>query len=239
MKTQAILINMTVLFSLMMAACGTGATSTPEAMMSPASNTAEAMMHATETPDAMMTHTTETPDAMMMHTTVTPDAMLHGTVTPGASTMEMANWLGTSLVDARTGQAFKVSDFTGKVVLVETMAVWCSNCYAQQQQIQSLHGMLAGNADFVSVSFDIDPNETPDILKKYVDDNSGFNWVYAIAPADLARTIGQTYGDQYLNPPSTPILVIDRHGIAHTLPFGLKTAEDLMKTIQPYLDDHM
>jgi cytochrome oxidase Cu insertion factor (SCO1/SenC/PrrC family) len=176
---------------------------------------------------------------MMMHGTVTPDAMMHGTVTPGASTMEMANWLGTSLVDARTGRGFKLSDFSGRVVLVETMAVWCTNCHSQQQQIQNLHGMLSGNADFVSVSFDIDPNETPDILKKYVDNNSGFNWMYAIAPAGLARTIGQTYGDQYLNPPSTPILIIDRHGIAHTLPFGLKSAEDLMKTIQPYLDDHM
>jgi thiol-disulfide isomerase/thioredoxin len=239
MKTRTILINMTILFSLTMAACGTAATSTPDAMMSHTTNTAEAMMHATGTPDVMMAHATETPDAMMMHATVTPDAMMHGTVTPGASTMEMAAWLGTSLVDARTGRAFKVSDFAGKVVLVETMAVWCSNCYAQQQQIQSLHGMLSGNADFVSISFDIDPNETPDILKKYVDSNSGFNWMYAIAPAGLARTIGQTYGDQYLNPPSTPVLIIDRHGIAHTVPFGIKTAEDLMKTIQPYLDAHM
>jgi thiol-disulfide isomerase/thioredoxin len=153
--------------------------------------------------------------------------------------MEMADWLGTSLVDARSGQAFKVSDFTGKVVLVETMAVWCTNCFAQQQQIQSLHGMLSGNADFVSLSFDIDPNETLEILKKYTDANSGFSWMYAIAPADLDRTIGQTYGDQFLNPTSTPILIIDRHGIAHPLPFGLKKAEDLMKAVQPYLDDHM
>ena len=160
---------------------------------------------------------------------------------PGASSgsMEMADWLGASLVDARTGKSFRFSDYSGKVVLVETMAVWCTNCFAQQQQIQSLHGLLGSNTDLVSVSLDIDPNETQDILTKYVNTNSGFNWMYAIAPATLAREFGQTYGDQYLNPPSTPILIIDRHGIAHTLPFGLKSAQDLMQTIQPYLDAHM
>jgi len=232
MKTIYLLPVITILTSLMVSACGTGAASTPDAMMS----------HATVTPDAMMMHATDTPDAMMSHATGTPDVMMpNETAAPGASgsSMEMADWLGTALVDARTGQNFKISDFAGKVVLVETMAVWCTNCYAQQQQIQSLHGLLGSNADFVSVSFDIGPNETPDILKKYVDNNSGFNWMYAIAPADLTREIGRTYGDQFLNPTATPILVIDRHGIAHPLPFGLKNAGDLMKTIQPYLDDHM
>jgi hypothetical protein len=197
------------------------------------------MMHVTETPDAMMGPATETADAMMMHATETPDAMMHDTATPDASTMEMADWLVTSLVDARTWKGFKFTVFTGKVVLVETMAVWCTNCFAQQKQIQSLHGLLGSNADFASVSLDIDPNETPNILKKYTDANTGFNWIYTIAPADLARTIGRTYGDQFLNPPSTPVLIIDRHGIAHPLPFGLKSAEDLMQAIQPYLDDHM
>ena len=132
MKTRAILINITVLFSLMMTACGTGTASAPDAMMSPATETADAMMmHDTQTPDSMMSHASETPDAMM-HDTATPDAMMSQatatpdammpmeTAAPGASagSNEMADWLGTSLVDARTGQAFKVSDFAGKVVLV-------------------------------------------------------------------------------------------------------------------------
>ncbi len=220
MKSRTILLNLTILFSLMLAACGTGA-ATPEVMMA----------HATDTPEAMMTHATETPDAMMLQDTAMPGAQ--------GGTMEMADWLGTTLADARAGQNFKISDFSGKVVLVETMAVWCTNCHAQQEQIQGLNGLLGSNADLVSVSLDIDPNENPDILMKYVTANSSFNWRYAIAPAELAREFGKTYGDQFLNPPSTPILIIDRHGIAHPLPFGLKNAADLMKTIQPYLDDHM
>jgi cytochrome oxidase Cu insertion factor (SCO1/SenC/PrrC family) len=232
MKARTILLNITILFSLLSAACGTGAASTPDAMMA----------HATDTPDTMMANSTETPETMMTGATETPEAMMpQDTAAPGASggSMVMADWLGTALADARTGKGFKISDFSGKVVLVETMAVWCTNCHAQQQQIEGLQGLLDGNPDLVSVSLDIDPNETPDILMKYVAANSSFNWRYAIAPANLTREIGQTYGDQFLNPTSTPILIIDRHGIAHPLPFGIKNAADLMKTIQPYLDDHM
>ncbi len=237
MKIHTILSGITILFSLTIAACRTGAAPTPDTMMSHETPTVDAMMsHETPTSDAMMEHETPTADAVMEHETPTPDAMVaHETPASGAS-MEMADWLGTPLVDARTSQNFKISDFSGKVVLVETMAVWCPTCFAQQKQIQSLHEMLNGNADFVSVSLDIDPNETSDILAKYMNANSGFNWMYAIVPTDLARKIGTTYGDQFLNPPSAPILIIDRHGIAHPLPFGVKSADMLMKAVQPYLD---
>ncbi len=210
MKSRCILLGLVLLASMVLAACGNSDAPTP---------------------DAMKSNATGMPDTMMPLETAAPGA--------SGSSAQMADWLGTSLVDARTGQGFKLSDFARKVILVETMAVWCTNCYAQQQQIQNLQGLMGNNADLVSVSLDIDPNETPDILTKYVNTNSGFNWKYAIAPAALAREFGQVYGDQFLNPPSTPILIIDRHGIAHTLPFGIKTAQDLMQTIQPYLDAHL
>ena len=53
------------------------------------------------------------------------------------------------------------------------------------------------------------------------------------------REIASLYGDQFLNPPSTPMLVIDRRGVAHSLPFGIKSAEDLLNFIQPFLDESM
>jgi hypothetical protein len=101
-----------------------------------------------------------------------------------------------------------------------------------------LHGLLGERDDFVSIGLDIDPNEDAASLKTYVESN-GFDWLYAVPSADTSREIASLYGDQFLNPPSTPILVIDRHGEAHPLPFGIKSAEDLMQTIQPYLDEGM
>jgi hypothetical protein len=150
----------------------------------------------------------------------------------------MPEWFKASLTDVNTGETFTVADFKGKVVLVETLAMWCSNCLKQQGQVKSLHDLVGARDDFVSLGLDIDPNENADALKAYTD-NNGFDWVYAVAPAEVSREIGQLYGAQYLNPPSTPMLIIDRGGEVHLLPFGIKSADDLLEALQPFLEAGM
>jgi cytochrome oxidase Cu insertion factor (SCO1/SenC/PrrC family) len=167
----------------------------------------------------------------------TEEAMMDGPTEEAM--MEAPAWFTASLKDVRSGESFTVNDFKGKVVLVETMAVWCSTCYQQQTHIKTLYESLGMRDDLVILSLDIDPNEDESILAGYTQKNSEFGWRYAVASPDIAREIGNTYGDQFLNPPSAPVLVIDRHGVAHPLSFGLKDAEDLMKSIQPYLDEKM
>ena len=175
-----------------------------------------------------------TQDAMMDDAMATPEAMMD----KPSDMMEAPGWFSASLTDARTSQAFSINDFKGKVVLVETMAIWCSNCLKQQGQVKALHEQLGNRDDFVSIGLDIDPNENTEALKGYVEDK-GFDWLYAVPSADVSREIAALYGDQFLNPPSTPIVVIDRHGNAHPLPFGIKSADDLMQAIQPFLDESM
>jgi len=212
MKNRIALSSMILLLVFVLAACGGAA---PDAMDKP---TEEAMM----TEEPMMTE-----DAMMTEEPmVTQEAM-----------MESPAWFGASLKDVRSGESFTINDFKGKVVLVETMAVWCPTCRQQQEQIKALYESLGMSEDLVIVSLDIDPNEDEAVLTEYTQQNAGFGWHYAVADPDTAREIGSTYGDQFLNPPSAPVLVIDRHGVAHPLPFGLKSAEDLMEIIQPYLDE--
>jgi cytochrome oxidase Cu insertion factor (SCO1/SenC/PrrC family) len=152
--------------------------------------------------------------------------------------MMVPDWFKASLVNIQTGEPFTVSDFKGKVVLVETLAMWCSNCLKQQGQVQALHDLIGERDDFVSLGIDIDPNEKADVLKSYVEKN-GFDWLYTVAPPEVAREIGQLYGDQFLNPPSTPMLIIDRDGEAHPLDFGIKSAESLLEALQPFLDGEM
>jgi thiol-disulfide isomerase/thioredoxin len=151
---------------------------------------------------------------------------------------DMPGWLGAPLTDVRTGQDFRISDLKGKVVLVETMAIWCSNCLRQQKEVKALHQALGMNEDLVTVVLDIDPNEDADNLKAYAD-NNGFDWTYAVAPREVAREMGQLYGDQFLNPPSTPMLIVDRHGEVHPLPFGIKEAGTLEESLQPFLSAGM
>lgn len=200
----------------------------------------------TAKPDTMMEEPTDDmvgkPTDDMMGTP-TDDMMekptddMMGTSTDEAM-MEAPAWFAVALTDVRTGDTFTIKDYKGKVVLVETMAIWCPNCKKQQGEVKALHELLGERDDFVSIGLDIDANETAEDLKAYVDTN-GFDWMYAIASADVSRELGELYGQEFLNPPSTPILIIDREGNAHTLPFGIKSAEDLSKALEPFLGDSM
>ncbi len=227
MKPRNTLLSLVIFLAVLLTACGGAAT--PDAMME---KPEDAMME--EKPEEAMAEPTH--DAMMDDTMSTPEAMMEDK--GEGEMMESPAWFSATLTDARTGQTFSINDFKGKVVLVETMAIWCSNCLKQQGQVKALHEQLGARDDFVSIGLDIDPNENAEALKGYVE-NKGFDWLYAVPSADVSREIAALYGDQFLNPPSTPIVVIDRHGDAHPLPFGIKSADDLMQAIQPFLDENM
>ena len=102
-----------------------------------------------------------------------------------------------------------MNDFAGKVVLVETMAMWCPNCVGQANEVRNQHNLL-GNPD-------------------------GLEWHFAVAQLEVARALGNLYSAQYLNPPLSPMLIIDRDGNVHQLEYGLKKAEALQEVIEPYL----
>ena len=215
-------------------------TATPDAMMPKSTPTADAMMEKeTPTADAMMAHETPAADTMMPKSTPTADAMLmHATPTTeammGQDAMSAPIWFSAKLMDVNTGKSFQVADFQGKVVLVETMAVWCTTCLQQQGQVQALRGLLGQRDDFVTVALDIDPNENDSTLKTHANSH-GFDWMYAVASADVAREIGKLYGDQFLNPPSAPMFIIDRQGKVHPLQFGVKSAQDLKTAVESFL----
>jgi cytochrome oxidase Cu insertion factor (SCO1/SenC/PrrC family) len=214
-------------------------TATPEAMMSTPTGgmmQSPSGMMGTATPETTM----GTPVGKMMQS---PSGMM-GTMTPGAmksvqsSEMGPAPWFGAALTNVSDGQAFTINEFKGQVVLVETMAQWCPTCLSQEKQVKELRMQLGMRNDYVIVGLDIDPNEDAATLKSYAAKN-GFDWLFAISPPDTSREIGNLYGAQFLNPPSTPMLIIDRKGDAHSLPFGVKSASDLLQALEPYLSQGM
>jgi hypothetical protein len=152
--------------------------------------------------------------------------------------MVTPDWFKVDLVDVNSGETFRIEDLQGKVVLVETMAVWCSNCLRQQREVQDLHAAMGERDDFVSIALDIDPNEDAAKLRGFAE-QQGFDWKYVVAPVAVASEIGELYGQQFLNPPSTPILLIDRHGEVEVLPFGIKGAAELQASVEALLDAEM
>jgi thiol-disulfide isomerase/thioredoxin len=225
------IFSLAFVLSLLLTACG-GAAPTPEAVTNEAPAMTETMMEgAPAATEAMMT---EQPGEMMAETMTPGETMGEGQ----NGMMESPAWFGVQLTDVNSGQTFSINDFQGKVVLVETMAVWCPTCLRQQKQVQAYHGLLGENPDLVTLALDIDPNENANKLQAYAK-QQGFTWLYAVAPREVANEIGNLYGAQFLNPPSTPMLIVDRHGQAHPLPFGVKSAEDLQKAVEPYLNEGM
>lgn len=229
MKFWKSLIPLTLLSVFILSACSNG-TPTKEPAMEQ-KPTEEAMMDK-PTEEAMMDKPTE--EAMMDKPT--EEAMMDEPTEEVM--MEMPGWFSIPLTDVRSGNSFTIADFKGKVILVENMAVWCSNCLKQQNQVLELHKLLGENKDLVSLGLGIDPNEDAQKLKDYID-GKGFDWMYSVAPAELNREISNLYGAQFLNPPSAPMLIIDRHGNVHPLPFGIKSAADLQKALEPFLNEGM
>lgn len=144
------------------------------------------------------------------------------------------DWFNIQMTDVQTGTSFTINDFSGKVVLIETMAEWCPNCRAQEDQVKKLHALLGNTPDLVSVSLDVDLHEDAASLTKYAK-SFGYDWRFAIAPLEVMRALGNLYSAEYLNPPLAPMLLIDRRGKVYGLPYNFKSAEALRATIAPHL----
>lgn len=83
------------------------------------------------------------------------------------------------------------------------------------------------------VSLDTDPNENAELLRRYVE-QTGFSWRFALAPRELIRELGDTFGTQFLTQPSEPMFLVDPRGVPHLLPFGRKSADALRSAVQQY-----
>ncbi len=137
--------------------------------------------------------------------------------------------LNTELTDVRTGQTFKISDFKGKPILLESFAVWCPVCTKQQQHIQKLHQLLGDSV--VSISLDTDPNEDAAKVKEAVEER-GFDWHFAVSPRELTQALIDQFGVSVVNAPAAPVVLICKDGSARLLKRGIKSAQDLKGEIE-------
>jgi len=98
-------------------------------------------------------------------------------------------WKTAPLTDAFSGQSFTLSQYSGKAIVLQFMAVYCQYCLAEGRQLVSVQSSLSGNSkaagQTVIVTVDVDPNENVQQLKSYAQQN-GFGaansspaWIYA------------------------------------------------------------
>src|SRR5712692_8922633 len=87
-----------------------------------------------------------------------------------------STWKAAPLTDANRGKNFTLGDFSGKVVVLQFMAVYCQYCLAEARQLVTAQQNFAGNGQasnqVVVVSVDVDPNENLAQLQAYVRQNN-------------------------------------------------------------------
>jgi len=133
-------------------------------------------------------------------------------------------WMDAELKDVRTGKTFKISDFKGKPVLMESFAVWCPICTQQQKNTKKLEA--EADNEIISISIDTDPNENKERVLDHITRND-FTWLYTIAPIEVTRSLIDQFSPKVVNAPLVPIVLICPDQSTKLLPFGVKSAERL------------
>lgn len=138
-------------------------------------------------------------------------------------------WRDIPLADVRTGDTFTLADFSGKVLIVDLMAVWCSNCLLQQHQLQIASAEWA-DGEVVIVSLDVDSNETATILLRHVEQHN-IMWQSAIAPQPMVDRLVEEFGPIATAVTATPLIFVDGEGEAELIGRGLKPKRVLLELV--------
>ena len=141
---------------------------------------------------------------------------------------ERVDWKEIVLKDISSGEMFKINDFEGKVVLLESFAVWCPTCKKQQDEIKEFH---ESNREVVSISLDTDPNEDEENVVEHLE-RYGYDWRFAVSPVEITQSLITEFGSGVVNAPNAPIVMICEDQNSRFLPSGLKDVEELMEEIE-------
>lgn len=140
-----------------------------------------------------------------------------------------ADWRDISLTTVRGDESFTVGGLASEgPVLVETFAVWCSNCLRQQKTMIDFH---EANPDVTTVAVDIDPNEDAKKVRDHADKH-GFDWRYAVAPSEWTKSVTSEFGSSMANAPSVPMLRVCGPDDVKRLKDGQKSVEFLESALE-------
>jgi thiol-disulfide isomerase/thioredoxin len=127
-------------------------------------------------------------------------------------------WFSLPLVDARTGETFTFSDFSGRLVFVEPMATWCTNCRAQMRNLVAARQQL-NNPNIVYIGLSVETTLARGDLAGYADTH-GFDWTFAVMTPEMVSALTDTFGRSVTVPPSSPHFLIYPDGSLSSLAAG-------------------
>jgi len=132
-----------------------------------------------------------------------------------------------SLTDS-DGNTFRLSDFRGKVVVINFMATWCGYCRQEMPHLKVIWEKENYSDKIVLMSIDVDPTESAETLRSFAQGFPYATWIWA---RDTAN-IGQAY--QVAGIPKT--VIIDRDGYIRFTHAGVTYASTFIEEIDQLLD---
>lgn len=139
-------------------------------------------------------------------------------------------WQTISLTDVRSGEVFTIADFSGKNVFVEPMATWCTNCRRQLGNVSEARASL-NDENTVFIALSVETNLSNEALANYTEE-TGFDWVFAVATPELVQELAAVFGQSVTNPPSTPHFIVRPDGSFTELVTGIESPEEIISSLQ-------
>jgi thiol-disulfide isomerase/thioredoxin len=130
--------------------------------------------------------------------------------------------------------SFKLSDFTGKIVVINLWATWCGPCRAEVPDYEKVRREFSGKpVEFIGLTTE-DPGKAADKVKQFVRD---FNFGFRVGWADHEMARALMNGKNVI--PQTIVVSSDGHIIGHWHGYSRAESRDRLKqTIQHALADN-
>ena len=119
------------------------------------------------------------------------------------------------------GTCFNLSDYDGKIVVLDLMATWCSVCNDEMQELSQLRKEYN---DVVIITISVDPTEDDETLRIFKEKHNA-DWIFA---RDTDNNVWVKYRNLYL----PTIVVIDPQGYISFQKADLVPAEELMSVVE-------
>jgi peroxiredoxin len=130
------------------------------------------------------------------------------------------------------GNEFSLSDFRGKVVILDFMATWCNPCEKSMAFLKQVFNDYS-SSQLQIITIDVDESENETLLRDFKDQH-GDDWIYAI---DTTNEVDESY-KVLTGGPGVPVMVIvNQDGDIALRHLGWKTADNPEQIISDKLEE--